>query len=44
MKKINHVVDRDMEGNYLDTLTIDNYLIDKLNEVIDYINEKDKLE
>lgn len=44
VNKIRYVAERDMEGDTLDMLSIDVRIIEKLNEVIDYINEKDKLE
>ena len=33
---------QNLEGDYLEMLSIDMVIIDKLNEIIDYINEKKK--
>lgn len=43
-KKIRYVVTDDMEGYSLDMLSIDWNIVEKLNEVIDYINQRDSLE
>lgn len=40
LKKIDDNSIRDMEGNYLEMLSIDDIIISKVNEIIEYLNEK----